>query len=227
MFVMAAVSPTRVARNTRFAIDLQSLSVYRRRAVEQHAGQRKGLDTETRETVELNSLTDVLVEELADLYSAEQQLVEALPALAAATHAYELREAIEAHLGETENHVRRLEEAFGDLGFKTVPAQTCKAMRGLIQEANDTIKAKGDPVAIDAALIGAAQRVEHYEIAGYGTARALAGELSLSEVSGLLDQTLEEEARADKQLTKIAAGGLLSSGINRLAAVRDTTEDAE
>jgi len=170
--------------------------------------------------MELNSLFDVLVEELTDLHSAEEQLVAALPNMAAAAHSYELRDAFEAHLNETVGHIERLEQAFVDVGVETIPAGTCKAMRGLLQEATDIIKATGDPVAIDAALIGAAQRIEHYEIAGYGTARALAGELGFDTTSALLGETLDEESKANKLLTKLAAGGFLSSGINKLAATR-------
>jgi len=170
--------------------------------------------------MELNSLSDVLVEELGDLYSAEQQLAEGLGKLAAAAHSYDLREALEAHLEETRGHVQRLEQVFRELGVETPPEQTCKAMRGLLQEAADTARATGDPVAIDAALIGAAQRIEHYELAAYGTARALAGELGHDSSKALLEQTLEEESKADKVLTKLAEGGILSSGINRLAASR-------
>jgi len=169
--------------------------------------------------MELNSLSDVLIEELGDLYSAEQQLLVALPAMAAAAHAYELRNAFESHLEETRVHAERLEQAFADMEL-LLPSQTCKAMKGLVQEATDIIKATGDPVAIDVALIGAAQRIEHYEIAGYGTARALADELDLNTTSSLLQHTLDEEANADKLLTKLAAGGRLSSGINRVAAER-------
>jgi len=170
--------------------------------------------------MELNSLFDVLVEELTDLHSAEEQLVASLPNMAAAAHSYELRDAFEAHLNETVGHVERLQQAFVDVGLETIPAGTCKAMRGLLQEAADVIKATGDPVAIDAALIGAAQRIEHYEIAGYGTARALAGELGFETATALLDDTLDEEGKANKLLTKLAAGGFLSSGINKLAATR-------
>jgi ferritin-like metal-binding protein YciE len=169
--------------------------------------------------MELNSLSDVLIEELADLYSAEQQLIVALPLMAAAAHAYELRNAFESHLEETRGHVERLEQAFSEREL-LLPSRTCKAMKGLVQEATDIIKATGDPVAIDVALIGAAQRIEHYEIAGYGTARALADELDLNTTSSLLEQILEEEGDADKLLTKLAAGGRLSSGINRVAAER-------
>jgi len=169
--------------------------------------------------MELNSLSDVPIEELGDLYSAEQQLIVALPLMAAAAHAYELRNAFESHFEETRTHVERLEQAFADMEL-LLPSQTCKAMKGLTQEAGDIIKATGDPVAIDVALIGAAQRIEHYEIAGYGTARALADELDLKSTSDLLEQTLEDEGNADKLLTKLAAGGRLSSGINRVAAER-------
>ena len=99
-------------------------------------------------------------------------------------------------------------------------------MEGLVSEADAIVAATGDSVAIDAALIGAAQRIEHYEIASYGTARALAGELGLSKVGSLLDATLDEEGKANKLLTKLAAGGFMSSGINHLAAARSTAEVA-
>jgi ferritin-like metal-binding protein YciE len=177
--------------------------------------------------MELNSLTDVLVEELGDLYSAEQQLVEALPKLAAAAHSYELREAFESHLEETRVHVERLEQAFAEMSIRFIPKKISKAMQGLIEEGDDIVNATGDSVAIDAALIGAAQRVEHYEIASYGTARALAAELGLDTTRSLLDETLDEEGKANKTLTKLAAGGMLSSGINRLAAERSDAEPVD
>lgn len=169
--------------------------------------------------MQLNSLKDVLVEELADLHSAELQLVEALPKMAKAAHSPELREAFESHLAETRGHVLRLEQAFGEIGVP-MPADTCAAMQGLVKEGSGIIAANGAPVAIDAALIGAAQRVEHYEIAAYGTARALADELGLSTTKSLLDDTLDEEASADKRLTKLASGGLIGGGINQEAAAR-------
>jgi ferritin-like metal-binding protein YciE len=137
--------------------------------------------------------------------------------MAGAAHSEELRKAFETHLEETRGHVQRLERAFSDLGM-TIPSETCEGMKGLIEEGAEIISATGDPAALDAALIGAAQRVEHYEIAGYGTARALAGELDMDTIKGLLDDTLDEEGKADKLLTKLAAGGLVSSGINREAA---------
>jgi len=174
--------------------------------------------------MEFDSLTDVLIEELGDLHSAEKQLVDALPRIAAAAHSYELRDALESHLEETTHHVERLDQAFAEMGIRFAPTKTCEAMKGLIIEADDVIGATGDSVAIDAALIGAAQRIEQYEIGAYGTARALAGELHLDTTSALLDQTLDEEGKANKALTKLANGGMLSSGINRMAAERSDVE---
>src|SRR5579862_2767953 len=100
---------------------------------------------------EFNSLTDVLVEELGDLYNAEQQLVSALPVLAGAAHAYELRDALEAHLDDTRAHVERLEQVFDDMGIRFAPTKTCKAMEGLVAEGQDIAASEGDPVALDAA----------------------------------------------------------------------------
>jgi ferritin-like metal-binding protein YciE len=170
--------------------------------------------------MELNSLTDVLVEELGDLYSAEQQLVEALPRMAAAAHSYALREVLELHLDETRDHVERLQQAFAEMGIRFAPSKTCKPMAGLIEEGDAIIGADGDSVAMDAALIGAAQRIEQYEIGAYATARGRASELDLAATSSLLAKTLDEEESANKALTKLVAGGLLSGGINRLAAER-------
>jgi ferritin-like metal-binding protein YciE len=177
--------------------------------------------------MEFNSLTDVLLEELGDLYSAENQLVDALPNMAAAAHSYELREALESHLAETTHHVERLDQAFAEMGIRFPPTTTCRAMKGLIEEGDDVIATTGDSVAIDAALIGAAQRIEHYEIGAYGTARALAAALHLDTTSALLDQTLDEEGKANKALTKLASGGMLSSGINQMAAERSDSEPIE
>ncbi len=164
----------------------------------------------------LNSLQDVLAENLEDLYSAEQQLVEALPKMASAASHDELREAFEHHLNETQDHVRRLTEIFGGLGV-TPSGKRCQAMAGLIREGEEVLTAQGDPVVRDAALIASAQRVEHYEIAGYGTARTLANELGYDDAEELLDQTLDEEGNADKLLTKIATGGMFKVGINERA----------
>jgi ferritin-like metal-binding protein YciE len=169
--------------------------------------------------MQLQSLDDVLMEQLADLHSAETQLVEALPQVAKSASTPELRTALEDHLEQTRGHVRRLEEAFTHLGG-SVPTDHCKGMEGLLKEGKEIVAAKGDPAAKDAALIGAAQRVEHYEIAGYGTARTLADQLGHEEVKDLLNQTLDEEAAADEKLTKIATGGFFVSGVNEAAAQR-------
>jgi ferritin-like metal-binding protein YciE len=166
--------------------------------------------------VSFGSLNDVLKHELADLYSAEKQLMDALPKVAqAATHP-RLREALEQHLEETRGHVRRLEEIFRGRGM-SAPSEHCEGMEGLIEEGEEVVTATGDPAAKDAALIAAAQRVEHYEIAGYGTARTLAGELGLDDAKSLLAATLAEEGKADELLTQLATGGMLRTGINEQA----------
>jgi ferritin-like metal-binding protein YciE len=165
--------------------------------------------------MQLTSIDDVFVHEIQDLHSAETQLVAALPKLAQAASNEELRKAFEHHLEETRDHVRRLDEIMGQIG--TTPGDKCKGMAGLIAEGQEMVQAQGDPTVKDAALISAAQRVEHYEIAAYGTARTLAGELGRDEAKDLLDQTLDEESQADKLLTKIATGGMFKAGLNQQA----------
>jgi ferritin-like metal-binding protein YciE len=169
--------------------------------------------------MQLNTLEDVLMEQLMDLYSAESQLVTALAKMAAAAHSAELRDAFQTHLEETRGHVTRLDAALGELAA-TIPTERCTAMQGLIAEGDEIAAASGEPAALDAALIGAAQRVEHYEIAAYGTARALANELGYDKTASLLGETLDEESHADSVLSRIAEGGLLKSGVNRHAASR-------
>ena len=165
--------------------------------------------------MQLQTLQDLFEEEIADLYSAETQLVTALPQLVRATSNDELRGALEQHLQETRDHVRRLEDIRAQVGSSKT--EQCEGMRGLINESQEIVSAIGDPVVKDAALISAAQRVEHYEIAAYGTARTLADELDLGDAKDLLDQTLDEESNADKLLTKIATGGMFKAGINQQA----------
>ena len=167
--------------------------------------------------MKLDSLKDVFEEQLGDLYDAEQQLVQALPKMVSAAHSDDLRKAFQEHFQQTQEHVTRLQEVMNHAP-KTVPAETCKAMQGLIREGEEIIDAQGDGAALDVALIAAAQRVEHYEIAGYGTARTLADQLGYDDAEKLLDQTLDEEANADKLLTKLATGGIFRSGINEEAA---------
>jgi ferritin-like metal-binding protein YciE len=165
--------------------------------------------------MQLNTLQDLFDHEIADLYDAESQLVAALPKLAQAASNNELRSAFQHHLDETRDHVRRLEDIRGQIGSSLT--EQCDGMRGLIREGDEIVMGSGDPAVKDAALISAAQRVEHYEIAAYGTARTLADELDLDEASDLLDQTLDEESNADKLLTKIATGGMLKTGVNQAA----------
>ena len=119
-------------------------------------------------------------------------------------------------LNETRGHLRRVEDALGELGISH-PTEVCKGMKGLVAEGEVMIAKPGDAMAKDAALIGAAQRVEHYEIAGYGTARQLADDCGFDGIRDLMDQTLDEESQADKLLTKIATGGMFKAGINRQA----------
>jgi ferritin-like metal-binding protein YciE len=154
-------------------------------------------------SLKLNSLRDLFIEELRDLYSAETQLVEALPKMAEAATDSQLKQAFTDHLEQTEGHVERLKEIFEALDEKAT-GETCQAMEGLIKEGSQMIKAKGDSVVIDSGLIGAAQRVEHYEMAGYGTARSLAQRLGEEEAVTLLQETLDEESEADSLLTEIA-----------------------
>src|SRR5262249_45938117 len=150
-------------------------------------------------------LKDLLIDELQDIYHAERQLVKALPKMAKAANSSELKKVFQNHLSQTEGQVERLNQAFELLGQRA-KAKVCKGMMGLVEEGRDTMnqgKEMEEPIA-DLALIGAAQRVEHYEISAYGTARTIAEQLGQDEVVQLLEQTLEEEKGADQMLTKIA-----------------------
>jgi len=151
----------------------------------------------------LDNLCNLLELQLRDLYSAEEQLIDALPKMAEAASTTELKTAFNSHLGETRRHRERLERCFKLLG-KDVQSESCDAMEGLISEGNEIISMDGDPDVKDAALIAAAQRVEHYEIAGYGCARTFARRLGKQQVAELLQETLDEEGNADKMLTDIA-----------------------
>ncbi len=161
--------------------------------------------------VALNSLNDLLIDQLKDLYNAESQLTKALPKMAKAATNPELRQAFEKHLTQTEEHVRRLEQVFESLD-QAPKGKTCAAMKGLIEEGGETIKEKAEANVKDAALIASAQRVEHYEIAAYGTVRAYALQLGHKSAAALLDRTLQEEGDTDKLLTRIA-----ESHINQMA----------
>ena len=157
--------------------------------------------------LEFNSLRDLFVYELKDLYDAEQQLISALPKMAEASSDPQLRQAFTTHLQQTRQHAARLEQIFDRIGCER-EAESCPAMKGIIKEGDQLAKAQGDPSVRDAALISAAQRAEHYEIAGYGTIRTFASQLGMSDVASLLQQTLEEEGETDKLLTRIAEGNV-------------------
>jgi ferritin-like metal-binding protein YciE len=153
--------------------------------------------------VEKSSLQELYIDELRDLYNAETQLVKALPKMAKAASNDQLREAFQEHLRETTEHVSRLEQIFEKLGEKPT-GKKCLGMEGLVKEGSETMKEDYSDEVKDAAIIGAAQRVEHYEMAGYGTVRAFAELLGETEHVSLLEQTLEEEKQADEKLTQLA-----------------------
>jgi ferritin-like metal-binding protein YciE len=162
----------------------------------------------------LDNLSKVLELQLQDLYSAEQQLIKALPKMAEAASSPQLKDAFTRHLIETKQHKSRLEQAFQKLGLE-VKSESCEAMEGLVTEGEEIIGLNGDPKVKDAALIAAAQRVEHYEIAGYGCARTFARQLSANEVADILQTTLDEEIAADESLTTVA-----EKSINAMAATK-------
>lgn len=164
----------------------------------------------------MHSLQDLYVEQLRDLYSAENQLLAALPNMISAASSSDLKAAIQDHYEETHEHVRRLERIFSELG-ETPRGERCEAMAGLVRESEKVISEPGDPNVKDAALIAAAQRIEHYEISGYGTVRTFARLLDFDEAAELLDKTVNEEGAADKKLSKIAEGGIFTAGINKQA----------
>lgn len=153
----------------------------------------------------LKDLSDLFTHELKDLYSAEQQILEALPKMANATEHPQLRQAFQEHEQVTRGQVQRLQTIATELGVE-IDGHTCKGMEGLLKEGQDVIEANADPAARDAALIGAAQRVEHYEIAGYGTARTYARMLGHDNAAELLQTTLSEEGSTDHRLTRLAEG---------------------
>jgi ferritin-like metal-binding protein YciE len=159
--------------------------------------------------MKLKSFRDLLIEELRDLYDGEQQLVHALPLIADTVVLPELKKAFIDHLEETKNHITRLEKIFLQFGESPL-GNPCKTMQGLIAEAQDILDLDGDadPGVLEAALIGAAQKVEHWEIAAYGTARTYAGILKLPGIASMLQETLDEEGNANKLLNKIATASV-------------------
>lgn len=157
--------------------------------------------------MKLESMAQLFSDEIADLQSAEKQLIKALPKMAKAASSEELRNCFEEHLAETRGQAERLEQISGMLEQRP-KAKSCKAMAGLIEEGGEILKASGDEAVIDAALIAAAQRVEHYEIAGYGCARTYAEMLGLGKAARLLQASLDEEKAADKKLNEIALNSI-------------------
>jgi ferritin-like metal-binding protein YciE len=155
--------------------------------------------------MKFETMEDLFLGQIQDLYDAEQRLVKALPGMAEAATSDELRQAFEKHLAETEGHVGRLEQIFAEMG-KDPKATTCDAMKGLVKEGESIIDDIDESPLRDAGLIAAANRVEHYEIAAYGSARTFAQTLGLTGAVSLLTQTLQEEKMADQKLTEIAEG---------------------
>ena len=169
--------------------------------------------TQHKKIMKLDSLETLFIEELRDLYSAENQLVKALPKMAKRASSEELKQAFEEHLELTKEHVERLDEIFEKLG-KPAKGKTCKGMKGLIEEGSEVLEEHGETSVIDAALIAAAQKVEHYEIATYGTVRTWAEMLDQDDAVDLLQQTLDEESETDEKLTEIAESTINATAAN-------------
>jgi ferritin-like metal-binding protein YciE len=153
--------------------------------------------------MKMESLRELYVEELKDLYSAETQITKALPKMAKAATSPTLKDAFESHLEETKEQIKRLDQIFTDLG-KSPKGKTCEGMKGLLKEGEELMEEGADPEVLDAGLISAAQRVEHYEMAGYGTVRTYAELLGENDAVSLLEMTLKEEKAADSKLSKAA-----------------------
>ena len=157
--------------------------------------------------MKIESLHDLLVHELRDLYNAEKQITKALPKMAKAATAAPLADAFQSHLKQTEGQIKRLEQVFESLG-EPVKSKTCDGMAGIIEEGKDIISEDFDDAAMDAALIAAAQKVEHYEIGSYGTVIAWAEAMGHNEAARLLKITLNEEESTDEKLSSLATGGI-------------------
>jgi ferritin-like metal-binding protein YciE len=167
----------------------------------------------------MNTLRDSLVDEIKDLFNAEKQLTKALPKLAKNATNPELRAALESHLGETQEQIARLEQVF-ELLDETPRGKHCAGMAGIIEEGNDMLEEDADDAVMDACIIAAGQRAEHYEMAAYGTCIAWAKVLGLDEVAVLLETSLKEEKAADEKLSALA-----ESGINQAALAGNDSED--
>ncbi len=154
--------------------------------------------------MKLENLHSLLVEELQDLYSAENQIIEALPDMIEEASSPDLKNALQQHLEETRGQVRRLDQIFSQLPNVKKDGKTCKGMKGIIKDGQDLLDTEAEAEVLDAGMIAAAQRVEHYEIAGYGTVRTYAQILGRKDWAQLLEQTLNEEKQADQKLNQLA-----------------------
>jgi ferritin-like metal-binding protein YciE len=175
---------------------------------------RTSNENSTMEKIE--SLEDLFIHELKDVYNAEKQLVKALPKVARKASSPELKEAIEEHLQQTEEHVNRLEEIFEMLD-QPAKSVKCKGMEGILEEGEESMKMKGTSETLDAAIIMAAQKVEHYEIASYGSLATWADLMGRKDIKRLLGQTLEEEEETDQKLTELAESGINQSSARKAA----------
>jgi ferritin-like metal-binding protein YciE len=176
--------------------------------------------------MKLQSFEDLLVDQLKDLYSAEKQLTKALPKMAKNASSDQLRQALTEHLGETEQHVERLEQIGETLGVK-LSGKKCKGMEGLIEEGAEALEVSEDENLSDSAIIAAGQRVEHYEISGYGTAKAIANELGYEKVVELLSETEAEEIAADEKLTQIVTSEIYPALHSKDETQEDEEEDVD
>lgn len=168
------------------------------------------------------TLKDVYVDELRDLYNAEQQLIKALPKMAKAATSKDLRQGFEEHLEQTKGHAHRLEQIFQALG-ESIKGKKCKGMEGIVTEGAEVISEDYEGAAMDAAIISAAQRVEHYEIAGYGSVHAYATILGEAEAANLLERTLNEEKETDQKLTDLSE--TINEEANQVKHLRSTEEE--
>ena len=167
--------------------------------------ERKKNDQQKKGNMSLDTLEKLYISELRDLYSAENQLLKALPKMAKGASSNELKDAFEKHLEQTKGHVERLEEIFEQLD-ESPKGKTCHGMKGLIEEGSEILKKDGEGSVLDAGIIVAAQKVEHYEIAGYGSVRTFANLLGKDEAASLLQFTLEEESETNELLNRLAEG---------------------
>jgi len=160
-------------------------------------------------------LKDLFVDEIKDLYNAEKQITKALPQMAKKASSDQLKQAFEEHLKETENQIQRLEKVFKELDMAP-RSKKCEGIEGIISEGKEMMKEIKDPSLLDAALISAAQKVEHYEIASYGTVRTYAEMLNLNKAAELLQETLDEESNANEKLTKLALNGINEEALHEV-----------